>query len=798
MTVPVTAADASTAHDTPIPATAARMDYNAAMAAGTHSAEELAVLREFADEADAEIAACPPAVPWNPAPPTTLQTWFPFIPEDIAAGFAAPAEGGACMCPNNGALALHVEGCAQSVAGKAQPFESNFCAEYGFTPNLPVDAVTLGLALRGMRPVPGNADALRDLMTLEAEDREFSSMFTRGRTAAELEQRAANREAFNVDPAVRDAFDRDQAELEAAEDEADALFETLRRRMTVEAYDALFDDLDINDPTAVLERLRAEVAALPAPFTVPPAPGAAQAKAGGLAALTPLTTPDQMATAEVGDEHAPTESGKKVLVGQALLDHLDELERQLTGKGEYASPAMDAISRAGRARGVGFWGLLGAVMPRVAATIPPHVRLVPFSGHPGEKHEGVSLNIYSNLIGRKGDGKTLAMTTAEALVATPEHCSEVPCSTAEGLVKAFGEMKRPKPDKNAEPDDADLPAMEGIPEIHTLGDDKPKSGYEMVHYTDTVIMEVDEGGDQLAEMTRKGSKLESTTRSAWMGRRIGTGTGELERRTNLDPHSYRLSIIAGFQPHLALQLFLSGDAGGPQRYIWSAVHVRPPEGDPITNLSFTPAQWGNSPATQPGELVEGGPRPVWISRPPAAQAAMNAETAHAYETRAQALDPAWVSERDEDADLEGHEILSQLKLMALIAVMNGRCEPTDHDWYAAGIVLAASTATMLATRRVALAYAKIDDARDGERTGQVRAAAKAAELAAASEMEETVQRKIVAKLCLLPGHTGSFRDITHSGFSKSQRAVAKTLMPRMAGPGGQLVVDPSTGKYTLA
>lgn len=283
-----------------------------------------------------------------------------------------------------------------------------------------------------------------------------------------------------------------------------------------------------------------------------------------------------------------------------------------------------------------------------------------------------------------------------------------------------------------------------------------------------------------------------------MGRRIGTGTGELERRTNLDPHSYRLSIIAGFQPHLALQLFLSGDAGGPQRYIWSAVHVRPPSGDPITNLSFTPAQWGNSPATQAGELVEGGPRPVWISRPPAAQAAMNAETAHAYETRAQALDPAWVSERDEDADLEGHEILSQLKLMALIAVMNGRCEPTDHDWYAAGIVLAASTATMLATRRVALAYAKIDDARDGERTGQVRAAAKAAELAAASEMEETVQRKVVAKLCLLPGHTGSFRDITHSGFSKSQRAVAKTLMPRMAGPGGQLAVDPSTGKYTLA
>ncbi|SIN36748.1 hypothetical protein [Mycobacteroides abscessus] len=769
------------------PATAARMDYLGAMAAGSHSADDLAVLSRLADEADAAIATVvtAPAEPSSPAPPTSLGAWRPYIPEYVDQSFA-PAPRGHCECPAIAHIVLHIAECAQKVGGWAQPFGPDTCAEYGFDLNKLVDAVTLGAALRGI-----TVQGLPLAMELEAEDRQFSAALTRGRTAEELAVRAANVQAYIDDPSVRAEFDRDQAELEDTQVEAEGLFETLRKRMSVEDYDRLFDELDIADPDAVMRRLRAEVAALPAPaapFTVPPAPGAP----------TSLATPDQMVIAEMVNEEAPAESGRKVLVGQALLDHLDELERQITGKGEYASPAMDAISRAGRAHGAGFWGLLGAVMPRVAATIPPHVRLVPFSGRPGAKHEGVSLNIYSNLIGRKGDGKTLAMTTAEALVATPEHCSEVPCSTAEGLVKAFGEMKRRKSDKNAEPEDAtDLPAAEGVPEIHTLGGDKPKSGYEMVHYTDTVIMEVDEGGDQLAEITRRGSKLESATRSAWMGRRIGTGTGELERRTNLDPHSYRLGIIAGFQPHLALQLFLSGDAGGPQRYLWSMVHVRTPSGDPISNLSFTPVQWGGSPATQAGELVEGGPRPVWISRPPAAQAAMDAETAHAYETRAQALDPAWVSERDEDADLEGHEILSQLKITALIAVMNGRCEPTDHDWYAAGVVLAASTATMLATRRVALAYAKIDDARGGERTGQIRAAAKVAELAAASEMEETVQKKILAKLCLLPGHTGTFRDITYSGFSKSQRAVAKTLMPRMADPGGQLAVDPSTRKYRL-
>ncbi|WP_170092336.1 AAA family ATPase [Mycobacteroides abscessus] len=281
MTVPPTANLANLTHDTPI--TAARIHYRGAVASGEYTAEELEWLRQQADEADAEIAELitAPTEPWNPTP-TTLPTWFPFIPEDMAAGFVAPAEGGACMCPNNGALALHIEGCSQGVTGKAQPFESNFCTEYGLTPNLPVDAVELGCVLRGMRPIPENADALRDLMDLESEDREFSSMLQRGRTPEELAVRAANREAYDRDPAVRDAVDRDLAEVEAAEDEADELFETLRMRMTVEDYDRLFDELDVNDPDAVMRRLRAEVAALPAPtveatepFTVPPAPGAA-------------------------------------------------------------------------------------------------------------------------------------------------------------------------------------------------------------------------------------------------------------------------------------------------------------------------------------------------------------------------------------------------------------------------------------------------------------------------------------------------------------------------------------------
>ena len=371
MTVPVTAADASTAHDTPMsPITAARMDYLGAMAPGSHTAEELDALRELADQADAEIAACSPAVPWNPAPPTTLQTWFPFLPEDMAAGFVAPAEGGACMCPNNGALALHIGGCAQGVGGKAQPFAEAFCAEYGLTPNLPVDPVELGCALRGMRPIPENADALRDLMDLEAEDREFSSMLTHGRTPEELAARAANREAYLNDPAVRDAVDRDLAEVEAADCEADELFETLRMRMTVEDYDRLFAQLDVADPEALMNRLRAEVAALPdvavaasvppastEGFTVPPAPGATvpTAPAAGAAPVPELVplTPEEAVLAEamnarlieqttlttdlaaylrrMPDDDA-VQAEIKALMGMTLADRAEAIEAAKTGQ----------------------------------------------------------------------------------------------------------------------------------------------------------------------------------------------------------------------------------------------------------------------------------------------------------------------------------------------------------------------------------------------------------------------------------------------------------------------------------
>ncbi|WP_124712852.1 AAA family ATPase [Mycolicibacterium nivoides] len=355
---------ANLTHDTP--ATAARMDYLGATAAGTHTAEELAALSRLADEADAVIytPVTAPAEPSSAAPPDTLAAWRPYIPEHINQSFA-PVEGSACACPNNGKVALHVEGCSQGVAGKAQAIDTDFCAEYDLPLNAPIDPVVLGAALRGI-----TVQGLADVMLWEAEDREFAAVLQRDRTPEELAVRAANREAYDRDPAVREEFDRDQAESEAAEEEADALFETLRKRMSVEAYDQLFDDLDVSDPDAVLSRLRAEVAALPdvadaasvppAPteaFTVPPAPGATvptapTAGAAPIPELVPLT-PEEAVLAEamnarlieqttlttdlaaylrrMPDDDA-VQAEIKALMGMTLADRAEAIEAAKTGQ----------------------------------------------------------------------------------------------------------------------------------------------------------------------------------------------------------------------------------------------------------------------------------------------------------------------------------------------------------------------------------------------------------------------------------------------------------------------------------
>lgn len=701
---------ANLTHDTP-QMSAARMDYLGAVAAGSHTAEELAALSRLADEADAEIAACPPAVPWNPAPPTTLQTWFPFIPEHIAAGFVAPAEGGACMCPNNGALALHVEGCDQGVGGKAQPFAPDFCTEYGVTPNGLIDAVELGCALRGMRPIPENADALRELMDLESEDREYVAAFTGPRTPEERAARAANVEAYLSDPAVRDEFDRDQAELEETESEADALFETLRRRMTVEDYDRLFDDLDVGDPDALMNRLRAEVAALPAPaapFTVPPAPGASAAAPAPAAtrdvadsSVVPEVEDDVEQEQEEEEEvepdrvirdfdgtppaadqimkypmppipaHVPPVEGAKTQPVEVLPPLANQWGHQNVAE-EWifsATPGLSHVAAAADARGVTRWGLLGTLLTRVAATIPPTVRLIPASRkvptEAGPTPAGTSINLYSIAVSPPSTGKTDTISAAAALI---PGVRTVPPGTGEGMLKEF-------PRLSVDEDDSEGDGDGTAPKIETIETDA---------YPGSVLLESDEIDVFVGEMMRQGSKTTGWYRSMWMGGEIGNTVSDRDRRSFIAAHTYRFGIMLGAQPNAVSQLFGETGRGTPQRFMWLPAHQSARRGEQYPQqLGTAPVYWFDG---SPSMIPEtGGQRPpVWIYPPKAATDALDrarwrAATANPMASPAAADRAAAIADR--------HAELQQLKVSAVLAVLDGLDQPQDVHWYAAGAIM---------------------------------------------------------------------------------------------------------------
>lgn len=662
---------ANLTHDTPI--TAARMDYDAAVATGTHSAEELDVLRTLADEADAVITTpvTAPAELSSPAPPATLAAWRPYIPEHIDPT-ASPAPGGHCACPTVAGIVLHIDGCVQGVSGRAQPYDPDLCGEYDLPLNKLVDAAELAAALRGI-----TVGGLPLAMELEGEDR-----------------------ALDVH-AAKSEYELGLAE---GESEAEALFETLRKRLPVEQYDAVLDGLELGDADAVLERLRAEVAALPAPFTVPPAPGASAA------APAPAATrdvADSSAAPEVEDDaeqeqeeevepdrvirdfggtppaadqimkypmppipaHVPPVEGAKTQPVEVLPPLANQWGHQNVAE-EWifsATPGLSHVAAAADARGVTRWGLLGTLLTRVAATIPPTVRLIPASRkvptEAGPTPAGTSINLYSIAVSPPSTGKTDTISAAAALI---PGVRTVPPGTGEGMLKEFPRL-----------------SVDGDEESDTDGTAPKIETIETDAYPGSVLLESDEIDVFVGEMMRQGSKTTGWYRSMWMGGEIGNTVSDRDRRSFIAAHTYRFGIMLGAQPDSVAPMFNETGKGTPQRFMWLPAQQSIARGDYPSRLGIAPVYWFDG---SPSMIPEtGGQRPpVWIYPPAAAKEALDrarwrAATANPLSSPAAADRAAAIADR--------HAELQQLKVSAVLAVLDGLDQPQDTHWYAAGAIM---------------------------------------------------------------------------------------------------------------
>jgi hypothetical protein len=289
-----------------------------------------------------------------------------------------------------------------------------------------------------------------------------------------------------------------------------------------------------------------------------------------------------------------------------------------------ATPVLAAIRQAAEARLVSPTAVLGAVLARIAAEIPPHITLPPIIGG------RASLNLYVGLVGPSGSGKTSAVAVAdEWLNIRAPKATIQGAGTGEGLIESFIDVVQDGKRK-IRVTRADAQALVLIDEISTIG----------------------------AIQQRNGSTLAAVLRTAWSGQLLETVNADPERRRRVEAHTYRLAAIAGIQPELAGVLFDDTAAGTPQRWLWtSALNADHPD---------TLPDW---PGTHDWKLPQLG-------------AILLPE--EAVETTRELAKNRLRGTTDDDA---GHTNQTRLKTCFLVALLHGHDQPDLSHWKLAGQII---------------------------------------------------------------------------------------------------------------
>ncbi|MGB7236889.1 MAG: hypothetical protein WBD41_13010, partial [Rhodococcus sp. (in: high G+C Gram-positive bacteria)] len=271
----------------------------------------------------------------------------------------------------------------------------------------------------------------------------------------------------------------------------------------------------------------------------------------------------------------------------------------------------------------------GGVLLRVAASTGPEVQL------PGVIGGRASLNLLCAFVSPSGGGKGISDKVAR--LAWPTPIAERPIGSGEGIAATFVPPKK----EGVEPITR---AIINVPEIDTLA----------------------------GIASRQGSILLAQLKSAAMGEQLGQGNASEATTRIVAPHTYRLCMSVGAQPAHTGVLFNDTTGGTPQRFLWFLTTDPDmpadltPDPEPLnTRLPFwRPADDGVV------EIVYG---PTEITE--------TIVSAHIARQRGQ-----------EDA-LDGHAMLTRLKVAACLAILHHRIVVSDLDWDLSGVVMAESNRT---------------------------------------------------------------------------------------------------------
>lgn len=369
-----------------------------------------------------------------------------------------------------------------------------------------------------------------------------------------------------------------------------------------------------------------------------------------------------------------------------------------------ARPLLAAVRDFARARRVGPWALLGAVLARAAASVPPSVVLPPTRG------ADASLNVFVALCGESGSGKSATMEAArEFLDATG--------GTADFLETSPG-------------------SGEGLLAAYVYNRQERGKAPEVVQIRLSVLLDADEVGSLGALAARTNSTLLPFLKSAWVGRPLGTQNAEAARLRRLGAHRYRLAVVAGVQPARAGAI-LDDEAGGfPQRWLWLPTYDPGMLGRGVAAPEPPPWAW-----PVPAPRVEVDDEHGVVSWPLRRSMTLPDEAVSAILDAAEAQNrPIGARARaGESAGLDGHALLSRAKVAALLALLDGRGEAvTAEDWQLSGVVLAVSDRT-----RAAVIRARTEDNQRAEDRRAARVGRSAA-IAADSQAETHTVRCMAA------------------------------------------------------
>lgn len=365
---------------------------------------------------------------------------------------------------------------------------------------------------------------------------------------------------------------------------------------------------------------------------------------------------DAMPGAEVDYADPPT-SGPMRVLDPAEAERIENVREHFWK----SRPILTHIQQFARARLVAPWATLGAVLAHVVAATPPRIQL------PATIGAEASLNLFIGLVGAAGAAKGASEKAARRAVDLGDRRAPVyPLGSGEGIAHMF--MRN----KGGEAELHNVNAVVTIQEIDTLGSLKG----------------------------RQSSTIMPQLRQAAMGEQLGFFYVDESKRLMVPEHGYRLCLLAGIQPKRSGVLLSEDeiDGGTPQRFVWlTCDDPDAPDEDPEepVPILWEPPQWTQL------ETIGRGPDRRQIM--PICDTARNTIVA------------ARKARRRGDGDaLDGHALLTRLKVAAALAILDAQTSVTVDDWDLAGAVMAESDEQRARCRRALAEMSRSQNARTGE------------------------------------------------------------------------------------